>query len=77
MLKYYGKDLFKKCFDMNILDDLKMKSVDNGHPSKQFEPCFYVALKQNNVDFNNNIDNLRNDISTGLETINYNKIDTN
>jgi len=49
------KDLFKKCFDMNILDDLKMKSVENGHPSKQFEPCFYVALKQNGVDFDNDI----------------------
>ena len=25
------KDLFKKCFDMNILDDLKIKSVENVH----------------------------------------------
>ena len=49
------KDLFKKCFDMNILDDLKIKSVENGHPSKQFEPCFYVALKQNGIDFDNDI----------------------
>ena len=40
---------------MNILDDLKMKSVKNGHPSKQFEPCFYAALKDNGIDFNKDI----------------------
>ena len=34
------KDLFKKCFNVEILDDLKTKAVKNGHPSKQFEPCF-------------------------------------
>ena len=49
------KELFKKCFDMDILEDLKNKSVENGHPSKQFEPCFYAALKQNGIDFDKDI----------------------
>ena len=49
------RELFQKCFNMDILDDLKMKAVKNGHPSKQFEPCFYAALKDNGIDFDDDI----------------------
>lgn len=51
----YEINLFKKCFDMNILEDLKNDSVKNGHPSKQFEPCVYAALDRNGIDFDKDI----------------------
>ena len=48
-------DLFRNIFQMELLDKWKQMSVENGHPSKQFEPCLYAGLVENGVDIDKDI----------------------
>ena len=48
-------ELFNNIFDEHKLEEYKDLSEENGHPSREWEPCMYHALEMNGVDIDKEI----------------------
>jgi len=48
-------ELFNNIFDVTKLNQYKQLSLENGHPSMEWEPCMYHALEMNGIDINKDI----------------------